>query len=84
MIRDRSLESNDFSNVITQDTAARETNDRMLANLPRSMLEDDYFRQNLPATYGTVSLPPSENDTDLDDFAFEKEFKLCSKGYEEM
>ena len=73
-----------FSNVITHDTASRETNDRMLANLPQSMLEDDYFRQNLPATYGTVSLPPSENDTDLNDFAFEREFKLCSKGYEEM
>jgi hypothetical protein len=84
MANDISLDSNNFLNVITHDTAFKESNDRLLPNLPKSMLEDNYFKQNLPATYGTVSLPPSENETDLDDFVFEKDYKLCSKGYQEM
>ena len=82
-----SSESKALLNVITNgDNALNENNERLLPNLPRSILEDDYFKQNLPPTYGTVSLPPSENDTDdrLGEFAFERDFKLCSKGYQEL
>ena len=82
MENDRTSDSNQFLNVIAQN---RDPNEKLLPNLPRSILEDDYFRRNLPPTYGTISLPPSENDTeDLEDFAFEKELKLCSKGYQEL
>ena len=72
--------------ITNGDNALNENNEKLLPNLPRSILEDDYFKQNLPPTYGTVSLPPSENDTDdrLGEFAFERDFKLCSKGYQEL
>ena len=60
------------------------------AGIPQEIFEDDYFRQNLPATYGSVSLPPTTNTTtdyreeDSKDSLFGKEVENCSQGFHEL
>ncbi len=63
------------------------------ASIPKEIFEDDYFRQNLPASYGTASVDPSvaggdgsvsAYDYDAEKSIFGGETARCSKGFQDM
>ena len=71
--------------MIIQDSTPAKFEDKLLPNLPKEILEDEYFKQNLPASYGTVSVsPPETSDADHEDGVFGTKLQMCSKGYQEL
>ena len=71
--------------MIFQDSTPAKFEDRLLPNLPKEILEDEYFKQNLPASYGTVSVSPPETlDADHEDGVFGTKLQMCSRGYQEL
>ena len=60
---------------------------KALQPVPQEIFQDDYFRQNLPPTYGSVSLPPPSTTTQAqqaDNDIFGKEVEHCSQGFQEL
>ena len=55
--------------------------DAKLPTVPKEIFEDDYFKKNLPASYGSISIPPSENGyDDANSEIFGESVNQCSKG----
>lgn len=53
--------------------------------IAQELLQDDYFKQNLPSSYGSVSLtPPLEQDYDVEQSVFGGDVARCSQGFMEM
>ncbi len=51
--------------------------------MPKEIFEDEYFRRNLPATYGSVSGEGNNglDDNDSEEVVYDREAELCSKGF---
>ena len=53
--------------------------------VPEEIFTDDYFKANLPASYGSVSQsPPIEDEYNPMESMFGSEAKQCSKGFQEL
>ena len=51
--------------------------------LPAEILTDDYFKKNLPASYGSVSVtPPPEDTYDAEKSIFGGDVARCSRGFQ--
>ena len=56
------------------------------ASIPEELFQDDYFRKNLPQSYGSVSTepPPSDAEYNPEQSMFGSEVRKCSMGFQEM
>ena len=57
------------------------------ASVPEEIFRDEYFRKNLPSSYGSKSVEPSAEDQDhysAEQSIFSGEVRKCSMGFQEM
>jgi len=78
-----------FQNAVEglpREIAERE-NRRMDSSVPREIFEDDYFRRNLPASYGSVSVDAGDGgpcEYDAEESIFSGETERCSRGFRDL
>ena len=60
------------------------------ASVPQEIFQDEYFRKNLPSSYGSVSVepPPASAEeghySSVEQSIFSGEVRKCSMGFQEM